>query len=247
VRSLLTNEDSELGYAVADHAAPGRTVHTGLAVITGTEDRQHVYVALTRGSDANHAYVFTASPKRADPVPGPRPAPGLARYDKIHAERVGVPAPATAPAAPGTALSVLAAVLDRDGQQHSAAQTRSQALSDADHLALLHAIWAAETTPAREQRYRNLLAAALPGHHAAPGPRDRWLWRTLHASELAGLDPAQVIADAICRGRRLGDAGVQGRPLTCRAREPSLLSMSNPAPEPSHIDGASSRRARRCG
>ena len=45
---------------------------------------------------------------------------------------------------------VLAAVLDHDGQQFSAAQTRHQALADADHLAILHAIWAAETNPARE-------------------------------------------------------------------------------------------------
>jgi hypothetical protein len=151
------HEDAELGYAVTDHATHGRTVTAALAVITGTEDRQH-------------AYVFTASPKRADPVPGPRPAPELARYDKIYAERAGVPVPATAPAAPGTALSVLAAVLEHDGQQQSAIQTRNQALADADHLALLHAIWTAETGPAREQRYRNLLAVALPGHHAAPGP-----------------------------------------------------------------------------
>ena len=57
-------------------------MHTGLAVITGTEDRQHVYVALTRGTDTNTAYVFTLSPKVADPAPGPRPAPELARYDK---------------------------------------------------------------------------------------------------------------------------------------------------------------------
>ena len=69
-RHFLFNsyENSELGYAVTDHAAQGRTVHTGLAVITGTEDRQHAYVALTRGTDVNTAYVFTASPKRADPV-----------------------------------------------------------------------------------------------------------------------------------------------------------------------------------
>ena len=67
--------DAELGYAVTDHAAQGRTVTAGLAVITGTEDRQHTYVALTRGTDLNLAYVFTQSPKRADPVPGPRPAP----------------------------------------------------------------------------------------------------------------------------------------------------------------------------
>jgi hypothetical protein len=90
-------------------------VHTGLAVITGTEDRQHAYVALTRGTDANLAYVFTLSPKLADPVPGSKPAPELARYDKILAERSGVPAPAAEPAPPGTALGVLAAVLDHDG------------------------------------------------------------------------------------------------------------------------------------
>ena len=93
--------DSELGYAVTDHVAQGRTVHTGLAVITGTEDRQHAYVALTRGTDVNLAYVFTVSPKRADPVPGPRPAPELARYDHIHSERNGVHAPAPRPAPPG--------------------------------------------------------------------------------------------------------------------------------------------------
>jgi hypothetical protein len=187
--------DAELGYAVTDHVAMGRTVHTGLAVITGTEDRQHGYVALSRGTDANYAYVFTTSPKRADPVPGPRPAPELARYDHIHAERDGVRVPA---APPGAALGVLAGVLDRDGQQHSATQARQQALADADHLAVLHAIWTAETTPARQQRYRDLLAAALPReHHRGTSHQARWLFRTLRAAELAGLDPAQVLAGAI--------------------------------------------------
>ena len=70
--------DAELGYAVTDHAAQGRTVPTGLAVITGTEDRQHTYVALTRGTDLNLAYVFT-SPRNGRtrcPAPGrPRTSP----------------------------------------------------------------------------------------------------------------------------------------------------------------------------
>ena len=65
--------DAELGYAVTDHVAQGRTVTAGLAVIGGTEDRQHTYVALSRGTDINMAYVFTASPKLADLMPGPRP------------------------------------------------------------------------------------------------------------------------------------------------------------------------------
>jgi len=49
-------EDAELGYAVTDHAAQGRTVSAGLAVITGSEDRQHAYVALSRGTCDNTAY-----------------------------------------------------------------------------------------------------------------------------------------------------------------------------------------------
>src|SRR5439155_9539361 len=100
-------DTAELGYAVTDHVAQGRTVHTGLAVITGTEDRQHAYVALTRGAGANLAYVFTVSPKRADPAPGPRPAPELARYDQISTERADPFAPATPAAPPGEALAVL--------------------------------------------------------------------------------------------------------------------------------------------
>jgi len=67
--------DAELGYAVTDHVAQGRTVTAGLAVICGTEDRQHLYVALTRGTTTNMAYVFTRSPKRADPPPRAPPPP----------------------------------------------------------------------------------------------------------------------------------------------------------------------------
>jgi hypothetical protein len=42
-----------LSYAVTDHAAQGRIVHTGLAVMTGTEDRQQAYFALTRGTTSS--------------------------------------------------------------------------------------------------------------------------------------------------------------------------------------------------
>ncbi len=96
------------------------------------------------------------------------------------------------------ALAVLAAVLDRDGQDQSATHARDQALADADHLALLHAICADQITPARHRRYQDLLMRALPpGYRAEPGHQAKWLWRTLHAAELAGLDPAQVLAEAI--------------------------------------------------
>ena len=191
-------ETSELGYAVTDHAAQGRTVHTGLAVICGTEDRQHAYVALTRGTHVNTAYVFTVSPKLADPAPGPRPAPELARYDKHATTLAAGPNPAVEPAGTRDALAVLSDVLERDGQQLSATQTWQQALTDADHLAILHAIWTAETSLARDQQYEDLLLASLPpGYRQEPGHRATWLWRTMRAAELAGLDLTQLLGAAI--------------------------------------------------
>ena len=189
-------EDAELGYAVTDHAAQGRTVTAGLAVITGTEDRQHAYVALSRGTDVNTRLRVHRLAQDRRPGPGPAPGPRTRPLRPPRRRPGGPAAPAATP--PGEALAVLAGVLDRDGQQHSATQTRNQALADADHLAILHAIWAAETTPARDQRYRALLLGALPpGYRRAPGHQAKWLWRTLRAAELAGLDPAQVLADAI--------------------------------------------------
>ena len=74
-----------LGYAATGHAQ-GRTVHAWLRDYRHKE-RQYAYVALTRGTGIKTAYVFTLSPKRADPVPGPRPASELARYDQINRTR----------------------------------------------------------------------------------------------------------------------------------------------------------------
>ena len=48
-------------------------MHTGLTVITVRHARS-AYVAPT-GTTIIIAYVFTVSPKRADPAPGPSPAP----------------------------------------------------------------------------------------------------------------------------------------------------------------------------
>jgi hypothetical protein len=75
---------------------------------------------------------------------------------------------------------VLAAVLERDYKLLSATQDRHRALASADHLAILHAIWTAETTPAREQHYKAPVAASLPPRHRRPLDHlARWLWRTL--------------------------------------------------------------------
>jgi conjugative relaxase-like TrwC/TraI family protein len=201
--------NSELGYAVTDHVAQSRTVHTGLALITGTEDRQHAYVALSRGTDNNLAFVFTVSPKRADPAPEPRPAPELPRYGRITAERGGQPALAATTAGTGQAVGVLADVLARDGQQLSATETQQQNLSNADHLAILNAMWVGETTAARQQRYQDMLTNALPPEYRGePSHQAKWLWRTLRAAELAGLDPQQVLNSAVAERDLAGSRDV---------------------------------------
>ena len=93
---------------------------------------------------------------------------------------------------------MLADVLSRDGAELSASAIRQRNLANADHLATLHAIWTAETQAARHDRYRELVTAALPPGHRQPlSHQARWLYRTLHAAELAGLDPADVIRTAI--------------------------------------------------
>ena len=89
-------------------------------------------------------------------------------------------------------------MLDRDGQQRSATQTRQQALADADHLALLHAIWTAETAPAREQRYRDLLLGALPpGYRHEPATRPDGCGAPCTAPNWPAWTPGRVLAQAI--------------------------------------------------
>ena len=195
-------QSSDLAYAVTGHSAQGATVHTGIALVTGSEDRQWLYPAMTRGTDTNLAYVFTTPARPADPQPGTRPAPELDRYDRIRHEHQGFPAFQPAPGPGGAELrepiAVLADVLSRDGAELSATETRRRNLANADHLAVLHAIWTAETRDARHDRYRQLVTAALPpGHRGELSHRARWLYRTLHAAEFAGLDPAEVIRTAI--------------------------------------------------
>jgi hypothetical protein len=85
---------------------------------------------------------------------------------------------------------VLADILGREGTQLPATEIRQRNLANADHLAVLNAIWAAELKQAQDARYRELVMAALPsGHRHELSHHARWLYRTLRSAELAGLDP----------------------------------------------------------
>jgi hypothetical protein len=216
-------QSSDLAYAITGHSAQGATVHTGIALVTGNEDRQWLYPAMTRGTDANLAFVFTTPPKAADPQPGTRTAPELDRYERIRRERGGSlpvqPAAGLGSPDPREPIAVLADVLNRDGTALSASETRRRSLANADHLGILNVIWTAETRSARDDRYRELVMAALPDGYQQPlSHQSRWLFRTLHAAELAGLDPAEVTRTAIA-SRDLAGARDIASVLDARIRQ----------------------------
>jgi hypothetical protein len=98
-------QSADLAYAITGHSAQGATVHTGIALVTGTEDRQWLYPAMTRGTDVNLAFAFTTPALPADLQPGsprtgpPRPDPAPARRTPARPARrraTGRPAPARA-------------------------------------------------------------------------------------------------------------------------------------------------------
>jgi conjugative relaxase-like TrwC/TraI family protein len=51
--------DLELGYAQTSHASQGRTVDVALLLVDTPADSRGVYTPMTRGREANHAYVVT--------------------------------------------------------------------------------------------------------------------------------------------------------------------------------------------
>lgn len=60
-----------LGYAVTAHRAQGITTDTAHIVVTATTTRENFYVAMTRGKNANHAYVALDRPDDAHSEPHP--------------------------------------------------------------------------------------------------------------------------------------------------------------------------------
>jgi conjugative relaxase-like TrwC/TraI family protein len=212
----------DLGYCSTGHAGMGRTVTTGLPVVTGAEDRQWLYTAMTRGAARNTAYVMSRSPREADPAAGPEPAPELGRHDRLQRQRDGLPA-GPAPEAreqDREPAAVLADILGRDSAEKSATEIQHEEAANADHLATFHAIWQGEIEKPRTERYRQILRDTLPAEHANAGsaPQATWLWRTLRGAEAAGLDARQVVEDAV-RSRSLDGARDVASVIDARIRE----------------------------
>ena len=216
---------ADLGYSITGHTGQGRTVFEGHALFTGNENRNWGYPALTRGTNGNYAWVVGQPAKVADATPGTRPAPELARHERIERERAGLPEQARILTPQEKELArdpkaVLAEVLERDGTEYSALETKQRNLADEDHLAKLHAIWQGETRQPVTARYERELREQLPEYlkDAKLTGTSTWLYRGLREAEAAGLDSRQVLARAINSGS-LADVRDVGAVLDARVRQ----------------------------
>jgi hypothetical protein len=194
----------DLGYAQTWHTVEGQTVAVGIALANDKRTREGLYVAMSRGGQRNEVYAYPAAQEPAESAIGQPPAsdPELARQRRLQADREG--------AGPAVALdehdpiTTLAPVVRRGDAELSATETRERALSDADHLGALHAIW---TDQCRAEAYGRYAQAVRD--HADPADAEEILkdtdrlWRTVRSAEMAGLDGADVIR-----------AAVTGRPFT---------------------------------
>ena len=217
-------DHANLGYATTVHAAQGRTVGAAHVLVDGLGDRQGLYVAMSRGRDANHAYCITDPSQAADTREGSRPAPELDRAQRLARERAGL-----SPGEPShddqqmlvlDPVTVLAGILVRDGGELSATETFQYELSHADHLGVLGGIWDDVTRRAQATRFEHALRGALPtdlASQALEDPACTWLWRSLREAEAAGLDGAYVLQQAVA-SRTMNGARDVARVLDSRVR-----------------------------
>jgi hypothetical protein len=213
-----------LAYATTQHAALGRTVDTAHVLVDGLGDRQGLYVAMSRGRDANYAYCITAHPRLADIREGSRPAPELGRQQRLSREHAGLaamePATENGTTPPVDPISVLAGVMARQGGELSATETLERELSLADNLGTLGGIWDDLVRREQRMRFKQVLLGVLSADLAEQSLGDRastWLWRSLREAEMAGLDGGEVLRQAVAE-RSLAGARDVARVLDSRVR-----------------------------
>lgn len=172
---------TELGYAGTVHSAQGSTADTCHVVATGEETRQLAYVALTRGRQANHLYLATASEGDLHTAMTER---GLL---------------------PPTAVDDLREILRRDGAQVSAHSTLSAA--DDPHLNLAAAARAYDHSVATGSEIlvgpEVMAAIDIAAEEEVSGLTDEPAWPTLrgHLAIIGahGRDPVAALRAAVAQ------------------------------------------------
>jgi hypothetical protein len=195
-----------LAYAATVHAAQGRTTDTAHALLSETAYREDAYVALTRGREANTAYLICErTPDTHDP------------------ERLAE-----------TPLTQLARIVTTSGVEPAAQLARRTAQSEAVSMAWIGGHYDLVGSEYARDRYTDTLADLLPVEVmeqlvTEPGyPR---LMRAVREAELAGHQPHPLLTDAIS-GRGLGDAASVADVLRWRVRHHSIRRQPEQAVDP---------------
>jgi hypothetical protein len=204
ISKAYAREHCDLGYAPTWHTVEGRTVSAGIGLVNDSQTRRGLYVAMSPGSRRNEVYACPSAQEPAESMIGrpPAPDPEITRQRRLQAGRER-PAPA-ASLDEQDPVTLRTRVVRRDDAELAAAESREQALSDADHLGALHAIWLDQCRADAHARY-----AQAVRQHAGPADGDEilkdtdMLWRTARAAEFAGLAGGDIIRRAIS-GRSFG-------------------------------------------
>ena len=168
-----------LGYATTVHGAQGVTADTSHTVTAGAESRQQLYVALTRGREANHLYLNAA----------------------MDGDEHSIITPAATH--PQTALNILEEILTRDEAQPSATSTARHADHPATVLTQATARYADSLHTAAADLLGTERMTLLEAHadHLVPGILDSPAWPTLrgHLALIAaeGQHPEKAFTTAL--------------------------------------------------
>jgi AAA domain len=214
-----TKDHCDLGYALTWYTVEGQTVSVGIALASDKQSREGLYVAISRATLRNEVYAYPSAQEDAESVIGQPPTsdPEFGRQHRLHADRENT-GPALAPGGKDP-IAILAPVVRRDNAAMSATETREQALSDADHLGALHAIWLDQSRAEAYRRYDHAVRDHAEPADAAEILKDTdRLWRTVRSAEMAGLDGGQVIRAAIS-GRPFTGARSHAAVLDARIRD----------------------------
>jgi hypothetical protein len=206
-------EHVDLGYAVTAHRAQGITVDTAHVVVSSATTRENLYVAMTRGSEANTAYVALDHP------------------DEVHA-----------PPEPGdvTARTVLYGVLKHSGAEVSAHQTITEEHERWSSIAQLAAEYETIAAVAQRARWVSLLkgcglteaqlASVLESDSFGP------LTAELRRAEASCHDVDQLLPRLVTQ-RSLQDADEVGAVLISRLRKATRPARGKRPRQPRYIVG----------
>jgi conjugative relaxase-like TrwC/TraI family protein len=200
-------EHADYGWASTIDGAQGATADVGIVLARPGLDREHLYVAMTRGRHANHAYI-TPDPSTDDDHHG--------QHGHPHSRH-----PAHAEADPQEqAVRVLEAALARSGAQ------------DAAHTALEQARALAAQTVRQQERQAERDAAREAAAQAAAAERQRRQDRPLtteHARAVRQLeqcraerDQLRADRDALHRGLHQAQNELEALPRWARSRRRAL-------------------------